>query len=117
MKIAFLKKRVILFSILTMTMLSWQTQAGPGENNFKTACSSCHTIGGGKLVGPDLAGVSERRSEEWLIKFIKSSQSLIKSGDAEAIAVFKKFFKIPMPDQPFSNSEIKDIIRKWTVWT
>ncbi len=25
-----------------------------GEQTFKTKCAACHTVGGGKLVGPDL---------------------------------------------------------------
>ncbi len=32
------------------------------EDDFATNCSSCHTIGGGALLGPDLKGVSERQS-------------------------------------------------------
>lgn len=84
--------------------------ASAGEKLFKEKCAGCHTIGGGKLVGPDLAGVHDRRSQEWLLKFVKSSQSLIKSGDAEAIAVFKKFNKMPMPDFAISKAQIGKIL-------
>ena len=37
-------------------------QAKTGEEIFQSGCNACHTIGGGRLVGPDLLGVSERRS-------------------------------------------------------
>ena len=37
-----------------------------GEQAFKTKCAACHTIGGGKLVGPDLKEVTTRRDDAWL---------------------------------------------------
>lgn len=73
-------------------------------------CAACHTVGGGKLVGPDLLGVENRHSEDWLRKFIKSSQSLIASGDEEAIKVFNENFMIPMPDQLLSDEEITAVL-------
>ncbi|GMQ90858.1 MAG: hypothetical protein BMS9Abin11_0163 [Gammaproteobacteria bacterium] len=84
--------------------------ASAGEKLFKEKCAGCHTIGGGKLLGPDLKGVHDRRSQAWLEKFVKSSQSLIKSGDAEANAVFKKFNKIAMPDFAIPKAQIIKIL-------
>ena len=81
-----------------------------GEAIFMQTCAACHTVGGGKLVGPDLLGVENRHSEDWLGKFIKSSQSLISSGDEEAIKVFNENNMIPMPDQPLSDKEIKMVL-------
>jgi len=81
-----------------------------GEKLFKEKCAGCHTIGGGKLLGPDLKGVHDRRSQAWLEKFVKSSQSLIKSGDSEANAVFKKFNKIAMPDFAIPKAQIIKIL-------
>ena len=34
-------------------------------------CVACHTIGKGKLVGPDLKGVTNRRDQEWIAKWLK----------------------------------------------
>ncbi len=81
-----------------------------GEQLFLQKCTACHTIGGGKLIGPDLANVQNRRTEEWIIKFVQSSQSLINSGDSAAIAVFDQHNKIVMPDQDLKVNEIKSII-------
>jgi len=81
-----------------------------GAQYFKQVCVACHTINGGTLVGPDLANVQQRRSNEWLHKFIKSSQTLIKSGDPEAVAVFEQYNKIVMPDPPFTDKQITAII-------
>ncbi len=88
--------------------VSWAQD--PGEKVFKTTCFACHTIGGGRLVGPDLAGVNDRRSQGWLEKFVLSSQSLIKGGDADAIAVFEEYNSILMPDSILSEQQVKDVL-------
>jgi len=54
---------VVLFSI-SYSGNCWAQDAG--EQVFNTTCFACHTIGGGRLIGPDLAGVHEKRSQEWL---------------------------------------------------
>ena len=81
-----------------------------GELFFSRKCAACHTVGGGKLIGPDLANIQDRRTEEWIIRFVQSSQSVIKSGDSTAIAVFDQYNKIVMPDQDLKMNEIKSIL-------
>jgi len=83
----------------------------PGEEIFGRICKACHTVGGGQLVGPDLAGVSQRRPVEWIIPFVQSSQSVIKSGDPDAVAIFEQFNKLIMPDNPLSRTEVMSVIR------
>lgn len=78
---------------------------------FRLKCGICHTIGGGRLVGPDLSGVQDRRSEEWLLKFIKSSQSMVKSGDPDAVALFEEYNQTVMPDPVISDGEIRSILQ------
>lgn len=82
-----------------------------GEAAFKQTCGACHTIGRGRLVGPDLAGVEQRLPQEWIIKFVKSSQSVIKSGDKYADSLFQAYNQLPMPDNPnLSDEQIKEIL-------
>lgn len=81
-----------------------------GKQIFQQSCAACHSIGGGQLVGPDLAGVNDKRPEDWLLKFIKSSQTLVKSGDKTATVLFEQFNKIPMPDQALSDDQIKKVL-------
>ena len=84
--------------------------AQDGEAIFKQNCSACHMLGR-RLVGPDLVGVSERRNEEWLINFIKSSQSMINEGDPDAVAIFEEYNKTLMTDQThLSDGDIKAIL-------
>lgn len=81
-----------------------------GKEIFQKSCAACHSIGGGRLVGPDLAEVNDKRPENWLLKYIKSSQTLVKSGDKTAMALFEEFNKIPMPDQALSDDQIKKVL-------
>lgn len=101
-----------LLAVLAVLM-AWTSagtaHAATGEENFAKVCAACHSIGAGKLVGPDLAGVTTRRSEEWLAKFIKSPKAMIDAGDADAVALFKEF-NIVMPDAQYTEAEIKDLI-------
>ncbi len=75
-----------------------------------TTCSQCHTIGKGKLIGPDLLDIEEKYSILWLSDFINNSDSLIKSGDTTAIKLFKSNERIPMPKHSFDSTEIKNLI-------
>ncbi|MCC6722569.1 MAG: c-type cytochrome [Bacteroidia bacterium] len=101
---------VFLSAIFLFTISNKSIAQSSGEDAFKQTCAACHTVGGGKLVGPDLKNTNQRHSEEWLIKFIKSSQTVVKSGDKYADSIFNAFGKTIMPDQALDDSKIKDII-------
>ena len=107
-------KRTLFIGALAIIVSISHSQDGwtqePGEQIFKTTCFACHTIGGGRLVGPDLAGVHDRRSQEWLERFVASSQSMIKDGDAEAAALFEEFNRVPMPDSFISEEQIRQVL-------
>ncbi len=81
-------------------------QAQSSAEIFKKTCKACHTIGGGKLVGPDLKGVTKRRDMDWIVKMVQSSQSMVKAGDKTAVELFNQFNKVPMPDQPLSKAQV-----------
>jgi cytochrome c2 len=81
-----------------------------GQEVFSTICVACHTVGEGRRIGPDLAGVHERRTEAWMIEFIRSSQTVIKSGDPEAVALAEGFPGLIMPDNPVSDDQIRSIL-------
>lgn len=102
-----LKLALIYFSFLFVQV---NLSAQDGEKLFKTSCTACHKLTSDRLVGPGLAGVTEKRSKEWLMGFIKNSQEMIANGDKDAIAIFEEYNKVPMPAHPFSDEELAAII-------
>jgi nitrite reductase (NO-forming) len=84
-----------------------------GKLDFETKCLACHTIAGGDKIGPDLFGVSRRRDENWLIRWLRSPEQMI-AADATAKQLVGKY-KIPMPNQGLSENEIHQYISyfKW----
>ena len=81
-----------------------------GQALFKSKCTSCHSVLK-KMVGPALTGMSERHSEEWLVKWIKNSQALIASGDPAAKAIFEEYNNSVMTSfTDLSDDQIKNII-------
>jgi nitrite reductase (NO-forming) len=83
-----------------------------GKLAFESKCLACHSIGGGDKLGPDLYGVSKRRSSVWLAKWLKSPEQLLKT-DTEAKAMLDKY-KLPMPNQNLSDGEIKEFAAYFT---
>lgn len=104
-----IKKALAVSICLTVFIGIKNVNSQDGANLFKTKCASCHTVGKGRTVGPDLQGITEKRNIDWLFKFIVSSKQMIDKGDPEAIATFQEF-KTPMPDFSLSQAEIKSII-------
>ena len=49
---------------------------------FQQNCGACHSIGGGRLVGPDLQNVLQRKDRKWLLAFLDNPQAALDSGGA-----------------------------------
>lgn len=81
-----------------------------GEEIFQTKCSGCHTIGGGRLVGPDLQGVTELRDSDWLEDFIQNPEQLFAAGDPIALKLLEEYNNLKMPNLGLSEDEVEDVI-------
>jgi len=77
---------------------------------FARKCSSCHSFGQGDQVGPDLKGVTDRRSRPWLVSWIRSSERMIRSGDAAAVVLFRKYKQQRMPDHDLTAEQIDALL-------
>jgi mono/diheme cytochrome c family protein len=108
-----MKTNRIIRCLVALLMLSQSAQADPvdeGKSLFMSRCAACHNVNK-ILTGPALAGVDQRRSIDWIISFVHSSQTMIKKGDKDAVALFEQFRKIPMPDHPdLTDDNIKQIV-------
>jgi mono/diheme cytochrome c family protein len=65
---------------------------------FKQNCTSCHTIGGGRLTGPDLKDVTTRKDGRWLVQFLQSPKAMIDSGDPYALKLQTEARGVVMPN-------------------
>lgn len=105
--------RVAVMCSLSLLLGTAKAQAqdpDAGKLLFQQNCTACHMVDK-KLVGPALRGVTERREEDWLIKWIRNSSELIASGDKEAVAVFNEYNQSVMTTFPqFSDDDIKNIL-------
>ncbi|MBL7923161.1 MAG: c-type cytochrome [Bacteroidia bacterium] len=81
-----------------------------GAALFKANCTACHVTGEDVVVGPGLKNVHLKYKEDWLIKWIKNSQAMVKAGDAQAVKVYEQFNKVAMPAFSLSDDEVKAVI-------
>jgi nitrite reductase (NO-forming) len=80
-----------------------------GQKLFQSkGCVACHSIGKGKITGPDLLGVTQRRDKEWITKWLKSPETMIMT-DPVAKQLLQEYM-VPMPNQGLSDEEIEEII-------
>lgn len=105
-----MKNKLILWLLFISNYCLANPPIEEGKSLFMARCAACHNVNK-PMTGPALAGVDARRPIDWIVKFVHSSQTLIKNGDKEAIAVFTKFNKVPMPDHPdLTDANIKSIV-------
>jgi protein SCO1 len=89
---------------------AYELKGPPGEPLFLKACSGCHTVGRGDRVGPDLAGVTERRQRPWLIDFIVSPEKMRARKDPIALALTAKYPNVRMPGIGVAEDEAEDLV-------
>jgi nitrite reductase (NO-forming) len=99
---------------LQASAMPTESEAAQGKLNFESKCLACHTVCQGKKLGPDMVGVTKRRTEDWLTRWLKSPEKMLES-DPDARAMLKEYNNLPMPNQNLSDAEIQRYIRyfKW----
>lgn len=110
-------QKLILMPLLLLSLMPPFLQAktaqvliAEGKTKFETICTACHTLGRGRLVGPDLAGVTSRREESWLKRQIQEPDRMIAEKDPIVMALLKESNNTPMPRLGLSEEEVEAII-------
>lgn len=80
-----------------------------GQRLFERTCIACHTVGDGDRVGPDLAGVTERRDEGWLVEWITEPTRMARE-DPLGKRLFEEWNRIPMPPANLSDDEARQVL-------
>jgi protein SCO1 len=105
-------------------MNSWRTNTKPasyaeappiaptakGEYLFTSKCATCHTIGGGATIGPDLAGITSVRDRSWLARYIAAPETMRREGDPIATALLAKYKMVRMPNLGLDDTQVADVM-------
>lgn len=92
-------QRRILAAIAVVTLVTPALRAADeAAVYFRQNCMSCHTIGGGRIVGPDLKDVTHRRDRAWLQRFVANPKSFLEGGDAYALKLKEEARGAVMPN-------------------
>lgn len=80
-----------------------------GKAIFDQLCQGCHTIGGGKTVGPDLQGLADRSELAWVRRFILEPDKVIASGDPIAKDLVDQY-GMQMPNLGVTDAQIGPLL-------
>lgn len=83
---------------------------GDGEALFNEKCIACHTIGAGRLVGPDLQGVTERRDQAWISAWILAPDKMLAASDPIAVQLLAEANNVPMPNLGLTEAQVAALI-------
>ena len=92
-----------------MLSLAAHAYGDPGKDLFDKQCASCHSIGGGDTGGPDLKGVTSKRTDEWLVRVIVEPDKLTAAKDPVQAELVKKY-GYEMPGVGVSRDDALKII-------
>lgn len=79
-----------------------------GTEIFTSKCSKCHTVDTTSFFVPSFAGVTNRRSPEWIMNMTLHSEKMVRA-DSTALALLKKHKKV-MPDPELSVDEARSVL-------
>lgn len=97
-------RRTLLPAALTILALVLfvpaRGEAQQAAQFFRQNCANCHTIGGGRLTGPDLKDVGKRKDRTWLAQFVQDPKAKIDGGDPYALQLKDEARGVVMPAVP-----------------
>ncbi len=101
---------LIVLTIVWMSLTAWagQEEASKLRDAFdENGCSGCHIIGK-DYNGPDLTGITEVRSKEWIIDFIMNPKKHYSDPEVKALI---RAFNLYMPNQGVTKEDAELIYK------
>ena len=83
---------------------------GRAQFTFESRCASCHSIGGGERIGPDLGQVTSRRSPAWLAHYLKDPDKVLAEGDPTAVLLSSRYPHVRMPNLRLGDEDVAALI-------
>ena len=78
-----------------------------GKEIFKSMCSACHKIDQ-RVIGPALAGVTKKRTPEWIMNMIMNPNQMVKEN-AQARKLLAEYIS-PMANQNLTEEETRFVL-------
>ena len=78
-----------------------------GQEIFKSMCSACHKIDQ-RVIGPALAGVTKKRTPEWIMNMIMNPNQMVKEN-AQARKLLAEYIS-PMANQNLTEEETRFVL-------
>lgn len=105
---------IVVRLIFAVLALEWCAgiafaQTTPADQ-FRQSCASCHTIGGGRLVGPDLKNVLQRKDQAWLTNFVQNPRAVIDAGDPYAVQLQRDAQGVVMPTLGLNAAQVQAVL-------
>jgi len=85
-----------------------------GKAIFKANCAACHKLEG-KLIGPELLKITDKREADWLKAWIKDNNALVASGDKLAKEVQDSNPAAMTPFPQLSDEDIDNLLKYFAV--
>jgi len=86
-----------LYILISLVCIAVAGRAQDAADFFRQNCVSCHTVGGGRLTGPDLKNVTQRKEREWLVEYLQSPQAMLDKGDPYGLKLQQEARGVVMP--------------------
>lgn len=106
-----MKKTSLFLALLSFTTLNANIEAGKAA--YAANCAICHTVNGGRALGPDFNIVSYTRTKEEIMQYAKDPYSLYAKFGYSANAMPT----LPLEDQTLSDiAEYIDSLQPFKKW-
>lgn len=84
-----------------------QAMVTEGQQIFKAKCSACHKVSK-RFIGPEMKGVTQRRSPEWIMNMILNPEEMVQKNQI-AMDLLKEY-NAPMANQSLTEDEARKIL-------
>jgi protein SCO1/2 len=86
------------------------TKRDSGDYLFKSLCSSCHTVGQGTKIGPDLAEGLTTHGRDWMAEYTLRPDAVRAKKDPIAAMLQERFREVRMPNLSLNPGEVDAIL-------
>lgn len=79
-----------------------------GKGIYELKCAACHKLSDKRVVGPGWAGITERRTPEWIMNMTLNVEEMLEK-DPAAREMLKECL-VKMPNQNLSRADARDVL-------